>query len=56
MLRVIYTGDRKQRPEYTSLSEEYFGGRGTAVDGMSQSDTVEKLITLYEFDERESQE
>lgn len=31
-LYVIYTGDRKAHPEQISLSEEFFGGKQTAVD------------------------
>ncbi len=29
---VIYTGKRKTRPEYLSLSEEFFGGRESAIE------------------------
>lgn len=31
-LYVIYTGDRKKCPESLSLSEEFFGGKQTAID------------------------
>lgn len=31
-LYVIYTGERKARPEYISLKDEFFGGQETAVD------------------------
>ncbi len=31
-LYVIYTGDRKERPETLSLSGEFFGGKRTAID------------------------
>ena len=29
---VIYTGDRKERPEYISLAEEFFGGQNVFLD------------------------
>ncbi len=31
-LYVVYTGDRKKRQEYISLSEEYFGGKNTDIE------------------------
>ena len=31
-LYVVYTGDRKKRQEYISLSEEYFGGKNTNIE------------------------
>ena len=31
-LYVIYTGRRKERPEYITLKDEFFGGQETAVD------------------------
>jgi len=31
-LYVVYTGDRKKRQEYISLSEEYFGGKNTGIE------------------------
>ena len=31
-LYVIYTGDRKEKPRELSLSEEFFGGRKTAIE------------------------
>ena len=31
-LYVIYTGDRKNRPEYITLKDEFFGGKDVAVD------------------------
>ena len=31
-LYVIYTGERSNRPEYITLSEEFFGGKSTALD------------------------
>lgn len=31
-LYMIFLGDRKDRPEYITLSEEFFGGQETAVD------------------------
>ena len=33
-LYVIYTGDRKEQPEYLSLSEEFFGGQEGFLDAM----------------------
>ena len=31
-LYVVYTGDRKKRQEYISLSEEFFGGRNIGIE------------------------
>ena len=31
-LYVIYTGERSEHPEYITLSEEFFGGKSTALD------------------------
>lgn len=31
-LYVIYTGERKEHPEILSLSDEFFGGKQTAID------------------------
>ena len=47
---VIYTGDRTQRPEYISLSEEYFGGKETALEikvRMLYGDNKEDIIGQY---------
>ena len=47
---VIYKGDRKQRPGYISLSEEFFGGKKTALEikvRMLYGDNKEDIIGQY---------
>ena len=50
-LYVVYTGDRKKRQEYISLSEEYFGGKNTNIElkakviyGSKGNDILEQYI------------
>lgn len=40
---MVYTGDRKERPEYISLAEEFFGGQDAFLDA--------KVKVLYGSDE-----
>ena len=52
-LYVIYTGDRKEHPEYLSLSEEFFGGREGFLDaevrflyGSEDDDIISQYVTF----------
>ena len=52
-LYVIYTGDRKEHPEYLSLSEEFFGGKEGFLDvkvkvlyGDEEDDIISQYVTF----------
>ena len=52
-LYVIYTGDRKEQPEYLSLSEEFFGGQEGFLDakirvlyGGEDDDIISQYVTF----------
>lgn len=52
-LYVIYTGDRKEHPEYLSLSEEFFGGQECFLDvkvrvlyGSEEDDIISQYVTF----------
>ena len=52
-LYVIYTGDRKEHPEYLSLSEEFFGGQEGFLDvkvkvlyGDDKDDIISQYVTF----------
>ncbi len=57
---VIYTGDRKERPEYISLAEEFFGGQNVFLDakikvlyGSDESDIISQYVTFTKvYDEQ----
>lgn len=57
---VIYTGDRKERPEYISLAEEFFAGQNTFLDakikvlyGSGQTDIVSQYVAFTKvYDEQ----
>ncbi len=57
---VIYTGDRKERPEYISLAEEFFGGQNVFLDakikvlyGSDQGDIISQYVTFTKvYDEQ----
>lgn len=59
---VIYAGKRKKRPSYISLSEEFFGGKETAVevtvkmiyDG-EDGDIINQYISFIKVLDREAQ-
>jgi len=49
-LYVIYTGDRQDRPERLLLSEEFFGGRQTAIEvtvKMLYGENIKNVIGQY---------
>ena len=50
---MIYTGDRKEHPEYLSLSEEFFGGKEGFLDvkvkvlyGDEEDDIISQYVTF----------
>ena len=50
---MIYTGDRKEHPEYLSLSEEFFGGQEGFLDvkvkvlyGDEEDDIISQYVTF----------
>lgn len=52
-LYAIYTGERKDRPEVLSLSEEFFGGKQTAIDARvnmiydgEEGDIINQYVTF----------
>ena len=57
---VIYTGDRKERPEYISLAEEFFGGQNVFLDakvkvlyGSDEGDIISQYVTFTKvYDEQ----
>lgn len=57
---MIYTGDRKERPEYISLAEEFFGGQNVFLDakvkvlyGSDESDIISQYVTFTKvYDEQ----
>lgn len=57
---VIYTGDRKKRPEYISLAEEFFGGQNVFLDakvkvlyGSDEGDIISQYVTFTKvYDEQ----
>ena len=59
-LYVIYTGDRKERPEYISLAEEFFDGQNIFLDakikvlyGSDKDDIISQYVTFTKvYDEQ----
>lgn len=59
-LYVIYTGERKERPEYISLAEEFFGGQNVFLDakvkvlyGSDEGDIISQYVTFTKvYDEQ----
>ena len=59
-LYVIYTGDRKERPEYISLAEEFFDGQNVFLDakvkvlyGSDKGDIISQYVTFTKvYDEQ----
>ena len=59
-LYVIYTGERKERPEYISLAEEFFGGQKSFLDakvkvlyGSDEGDIISQYVTFTKvYDEQ----
>ncbi len=57
---VIYTGDRKEHPEYISLAEEFFGGLNIFLDakvkvlyGSDEGDIISQYVTFTKvYDEQ----
>lgn len=57
---MIYTGDRKERPEYISLAEEFFGGQNVFLDakvkvlyGSDEGDIISQYVTFTKvYDEQ----
>ena len=57
---VIYTGDRKERPEYISLAEEFFDGQNIFLDakikvlyGSDKDDIISQYVTFTKvYDEQ----
>lgn len=57
---VIYTGDRKERPEYISLAEEFFDGQNVFLDakikvlyGSDKDDIISQYVTFTKvYDEQ----
>ena len=57
---VIYTGDRKERPEYISLAEEFFDGQNIFLDakikvlyGSDKDDIISQYVTYTKvYDEQ----
>lgn len=57
---VIYTGDRKERLEYISLAEEFFGGQNVFLDakikvlyGSDEGDIISQYVTFTKvYDEQ----
>ena len=57
---VIYTGDRKERPEYISLAKEFFDGQNVFLDakikvlyGSDQGDIISQYVTFTKvYDEQ----
>ncbi len=57
---VIYTGDRKEHPEYISLAEEFFGGLNIFLDakvkvlyGSDEGDIISQYVTFIKvYDEQ----
>lgn len=60
---VIYTGDRKERPEYISLVEEFFDGQNAFLDakikvlyGSDKGDIISQYVTFTKvYDEQRKQ-
>ena len=55
-LYIIYTGNRKERPEEISFSEEFFGGENICIDGcypVDFSENVADLLTAAKHNEYE---
>ncbi len=47
---VIYTGERREKPQYVSLSDEFFGGRETALEvkvKMLYGDNGDDIVGQY---------
>ena len=59
-LYVIYTGDRKERPEYISMAEEFFDGQNAFLDakvkvlyGSDEGDIISQYVTFTKvYDEQ----
>lgn len=59
-LYVIYTGERKERPEYIGLAEEFFGGQNVFLDakvkvlyGSDEGDIISQYVTFTKvYDEQ----
>jgi hypothetical protein len=59
-LYVLYTGERKSRPEWITMSEEFFGGQETAVDvkvkilyGGTEHDIISQYVAFTKvYDEQ----
>lgn len=59
-LYVIYTGDRKERPEYISMAEEFFDGQNVFLDakvkvlyGSDEGDIISQYVTFTKvYDEQ----
>ena len=59
-LYVIYTGDRKERPEYISLAEEFFDGQNVFLNakvkvlyGSDEGDIISQYVTFTKvYDEQ----
>lgn len=59
-LYMIYTGERKERPEYISLAEEFFGGKDIFLDarvkvlyGSDKGDIISQYVTFTKvYDEQ----
>ena len=57
---MIYTGDRKERPEYISLAEEFFDGQNIFLDakikvlyGSDKDDIISQYVTFTKvYDEQ----
>lgn len=57
---MIYTGDRKEHPEYISLAEEFFGGQNVFLEakikvlyGSNEGDIISQYVTFTKvYDEQ----